>query len=119
MAADPQHRLLLAAAVHVGGVALVLAGIQTDVQVGNVQLGVVVFAADGETAAGVVDFLPREETPPVRPSLWVQGPLSAHVPGRCRCRSGASSRQGEDNPQTYSRGWPAVPRSCSRCACVL
>lgn len=67
MAADPQHRLLLAAAVHVGGVALVLARIQTDVQVGNVELGVVVFAADGETAAGVVDFLPREETGAVTP----------------------------------------------------
>lgn len=51
--------------------------------------------------------------------LWVQRPLLPHVPGRCRCRSGASSRQGEGNPQTYSRGWPAVPRSCSHCACVL
>lgn len=57
MAADPQHRLLLPAAVHVGGVALVLAWIQADVQVGNVELGVVVLAADEETAAGVVDFL--------------------------------------------------------------
>lgn len=61
VAADPQHRLLLAAAVHVGGVALVLARIQTDVQVGDVELGVVVFAADGEPSARVVDFLKRND----------------------------------------------------------
>lgn len=57
MAADPQHGLLLAAAEHVGGVAVVLAGIQTDVQLGDVQLGVVVSAADEEAPACVVDFL--------------------------------------------------------------
>lgn len=50
MAADPQHRLLLAAADHVGGVALVLARIQPDVQVGDVELGVVVPAADEEAS---------------------------------------------------------------------
>lgn len=51
MAADPQHRLLLTAAVHVGGVALVLARVEADVQVGDVELGVIVFAADEETPA--------------------------------------------------------------------
>lgn len=66
VAADPQHRLLLTAAVHVGGVALVLARIQTDVQVGNVELGVVVFAADEETSARVVNFLPREKKPHIK-----------------------------------------------------
>lgn len=57
MAAHPKYRLLLAAAVQVGGVAGVLARIQTDVQVVNVQLGVVVSAVDEEAAGGVVDFL--------------------------------------------------------------
>ncbi len=50
MAADPQHRLLLAAANSVGGVAAVLAWIQTDVQVGDVELGIVVSAADEEAS---------------------------------------------------------------------
>lgn len=57
MAAHPEHRLLLAAVIQVGGIAAVLAGIQTDVQVVDVQLGVVVFAVDEEAAGGVVDFL--------------------------------------------------------------
>lgn len=57
MAAHPQHRLLLTAAVQIGGVALVLAGVLSDVQVVDVQLGVVVSAVDEEAAGGVVDFL--------------------------------------------------------------
>lgn len=57
MAAHPEHRLLLAGAVQVGGVAGVLAGIQTDVQVVDVQLGVVVSAVDEEAAGGVVNVL--------------------------------------------------------------
>lgn len=57
MAAHPEHGLLLAAAVRVGGVALVLAGVLGDVQVVDVQLGVVVSAVDIEAAGGVVDFL--------------------------------------------------------------
>lgn len=57
MAAHPEHGLLLAAAVRVGGVALVLAGVQGDVQVVDVQLGVVVPAVDEEAAGGVVDLL--------------------------------------------------------------
>lgn len=69
MAAHPQHRPLLAAAVHVGGVALVLARVQADVQVGDVELGVVVFAADEETPARVVNFLPREKGEKKRSSL--------------------------------------------------
>lgn len=57
MAAHPEHGLLLAAAIRVGGVALVLAGVLRDVQVVNVQLGVVVSAVDEEAASGVVDLL--------------------------------------------------------------
>lgn len=50
------------AADDVGGVAHVLAGVQVDVQVGNVQLGVVLPADDGEASGGVVDVLPRGRT---------------------------------------------------------
>lgn len=51
MTADPQHRLLFAAADHVGGIAVILAWVETDVQVVDVELGVVV-SADDEEAAG-------------------------------------------------------------------
>lgn len=57
MAAHPEHRLLFAAAVRVGGVALVLARVLGDVQVVDVQLSVVVSAVDEEAAGGVVYFL--------------------------------------------------------------
>lgn len=57
MAAHPEHRLLLAAAVRVGSVALVLARVLGDIQVVDVQLGVVVSAVDEEAASGVVNFL--------------------------------------------------------------
>lgn len=57
MAAHPEHNLLLTVAVRVGGIALVLAGVLGDVQVVDVQLGVVVSAVDEEAAGGVVDFL--------------------------------------------------------------
>ena len=50
VAADPQHRLLVAAADNVGGVAVVLAWIQTNVQVDNVELGVIVSAVDEEAS---------------------------------------------------------------------
>ena len=42
---------------HVGGVALVLPRVQADVQVVDVQLGVVVLVAHGEAAGRVVDVL--------------------------------------------------------------
>lgn len=57
MAAHPEHGLLLAAAIRVGGVALILAGVLGDVQVVDVQLSVVVSAVDEEAASGVVDLL--------------------------------------------------------------
>lgn len=48
VAADPQHRLLFTAADDVGGVAVVLARIGYNIQGGNEELGVVVFAVDEE-----------------------------------------------------------------------
>lgn len=48
MAADPQRGLLAVAAEQVGGVARVHARVQANVQVGDVELGVVLPAADDE-----------------------------------------------------------------------
>lgn len=57
MAANPQHRLLGTAADHIGGVASVLARIGVDVQVGDVELSVVVPAVDEEASSCVVNIL--------------------------------------------------------------
>lgn len=59
MAADPQCGLLAVAAEKVGGVAHVHARVQVHVQVGDVELGVVLPAADDEAPRGVVYLLSR------------------------------------------------------------
>lgn len=61
MASDPEHRLLVTVTNNVAGVTVVLAGIQSDVQVQNVQLSVVVSAADEEASGRIVDFLPKNQ----------------------------------------------------------
>lgn len=62
MAADPQRGPLAVAAEEVGGVAHVDARVQVNVQVGDVQLGVVLPAADNEASSRVVHILSRNKS---------------------------------------------------------
>lgn len=61
MAADPQRGPLAVAAEGVGGVAHVDARVQVNVQFGDVELGVVLPAADNEASSGVVHILTRNK----------------------------------------------------------